>query len=246
MRRGSAIGWLTCLTTMGLWGPTSSAFAASTTTAKPGVMAMVGLGLIVLGTLITLAASIWMIVRAFRVNLVWGLCCLLIPGALLVFLLAHARRVGQPLLLILIGILATGVGWRYTGQSLPKSFTRDQIQPMFEAGIEKLHSLKRTPRTGAAKIKRPNPPVGNTTRALGNKPAATVANIRIGDALDATVANLPTPKGRMVMGQTTAIQYEGFRLISDDGATITDIVHDGADIPIQRVKQESASTESAN
>jgi hypothetical protein len=61
-----------------------------------------------LGAILGLIAIIWLVVRAFRARLAWGLGCLLFPPVMIVFGALHFRRLTGPLILLLTGAILTG------------------------------------------------------------------------------------------------------------------------------------------
>lgn len=77
------------------------------------IYALVGwpLWLMLLGGLLGLVSSLWMLVAAFNESLVWGLCVLLVPFAALVFLIARWSAARNPFLLSLfaVGLMFGGV-----------------------------------------------------------------------------------------------------------------------------------------
>jgi hypothetical protein len=63
--------------------------------------------LLALGAFLGLIAMAWLIVRAFRTRLAWGLACLF-PPVLLVFCAIHFRKLFGPLVLLLIAAILSG------------------------------------------------------------------------------------------------------------------------------------------
>jgi hypothetical protein len=59
-----------------------------------------------LGILASLAATVWLIVRAFCVNMGWGLAVLFLPFASLVFVIAHWKVAKNPFWVSLAGLAA--------------------------------------------------------------------------------------------------------------------------------------------
>jgi hypothetical protein len=62
-----------------------------------------GIGLALLGMLVASGAGVWLIVRAFGVGVGWGLACLFLPFAPLVFICMHWEDGGKPFLISLAG-----------------------------------------------------------------------------------------------------------------------------------------------
>lgn len=63
---------------------------------------------LIVGGLLVAIALAWLIVRAFRVRLAWGVGCLLFPPALVVFCLKHFSRARRPLMLLALGLILAG------------------------------------------------------------------------------------------------------------------------------------------
>ncbi len=64
------------------------------------------------GYLLAGAASLALIVLAFKQRLLWGLGCLLMPPVVLVFGIVHGRKAATPLVLIVLGGLLMFLGLR--------------------------------------------------------------------------------------------------------------------------------------
>ena len=69
-------------------------------------------GVIVLGVgaVLGLIGFLWLVVRAFRTHLAWGLACLLVLPAIL-FAIVYFRRAAGPLCLLLVAVLLMGGTW---------------------------------------------------------------------------------------------------------------------------------------
>lgn len=76
---------------------------------------IMGIGLLALGGVISLASSIWLIVNAFREDPIWGIACIFIPLAQFVFLFVHPQRAVKPFILYVVAILFIGVGLTLAG-----------------------------------------------------------------------------------------------------------------------------------
>ena len=80
-------------------------------------MTMAWMVLMVVGGLVSLAAFIWLLVGAFRESMVWGLACLFIPFAVLVFAFKFWDEAKMPFLGYLAGsilLVVGGVGYSMT------------------------------------------------------------------------------------------------------------------------------------
>ena len=74
------------------------------------VMIVGGLGLLVVGVVASAVAWVWFLVRAFTVHLGWGLTCLLVPFAPLVFLIKYWERARHPFFVSLGGGASAALG----------------------------------------------------------------------------------------------------------------------------------------
>lgn len=72
--------------------------------ARPEKVKLSGLGvaLVTPGLLVGLVASIWFIIATFRQSILWGLACLFLPFASLIFTIVHWRVAKIPFLLFLL------------------------------------------------------------------------------------------------------------------------------------------------
>lgn len=70
---------------------------------------------LVVGLVLASAGWFWLLVRAFRTSLWWGLVSLFVPPLLLLFVLRNRQRVAVPLTMLLLGLLVSavpyGVNW---------------------------------------------------------------------------------------------------------------------------------------
>ncbi|MCG3150499.1 MAG: hypothetical protein PCFJNLEI_03985 [Verrucomicrobiae bacterium] len=74
------------------------------------VFLIVGLIFGLAGFAVALGASIWFLIRAFLVHVGWGLACLFLPLAQLVFLCCHWREGRKPFFVSLAGLAGAMVG----------------------------------------------------------------------------------------------------------------------------------------
>jgi len=84
-------------------------------------MTMAWIVLMVVGGLISLAAFVWVLVIAFRESAVWGLACLFIPFAVLVFAFKFWDEAKMPFFGILVGsffCVFGGIGYSMTSVNL--------------------------------------------------------------------------------------------------------------------------------
>jgi hypothetical protein len=61
--------------------------------------------LLAVGMLLIVVGGIWLLVRAFQQSVVWGLLCLLVPGAAIVFFFVHFNKAFLPTGIALLGLL---------------------------------------------------------------------------------------------------------------------------------------------
>jgi hypothetical protein len=64
--------------------------------------------ILALGAILGLIAQVWLLLRAFRVRLAWGLGCLLFPPAAIPFVVWYYRRLTGPLILLLVAAVLVG------------------------------------------------------------------------------------------------------------------------------------------
>lgn len=74
------------------------------------MLAILGYLLVVVGGIICLIGSIMFLIVAFKESILWGIACLIIPFAALVFLFMHWDRAGKPFLIYLAGIVPIALG----------------------------------------------------------------------------------------------------------------------------------------
>ena len=61
-----------------------------------------------LGAILGLIAQVWLLLRAFRIHLGWGLGCLVFPPAMIPFAARYYRRLTEPLVLLLVAAVLVG------------------------------------------------------------------------------------------------------------------------------------------
>ncbi len=76
------------------------------------------LWLIVIGSLLSFVAAIWLVIVAFKESLVWGFCVLLIPFAGLIFIIARWQVAQNVFLFTLFAFALFGGGITMTAQKL--------------------------------------------------------------------------------------------------------------------------------
>ena len=69
-----------------------------------------GVALMLIGIMVASGAGIWLLVRAFQVHIGWGLACMFVPFANLVFLFRHWEEGRKPFLVSLGGALGSALG----------------------------------------------------------------------------------------------------------------------------------------
>jgi hypothetical protein len=57
----------------------------------------------VIGAVLLLTATVWIVIKAFRVSPAWGVACFLLPFVILFFALLHWRDTKAQLLMYLAG-----------------------------------------------------------------------------------------------------------------------------------------------
>lgn len=74
-------------------------------------MTMAWMALMVVGGLVSLAAFVWLLVIAFKESTVWGLVCLLIPFAMLVFVFKFWDEAKMPFFGIFCRLVSQFLRW---------------------------------------------------------------------------------------------------------------------------------------
>ena len=71
-----------------------------------------GVVLVLLGGFIALLAQLWVLIAAFKKDIVWGLVVLLLPFVSLIFIVVHFGEMKWPVLMYVIGLVMamSGVG----------------------------------------------------------------------------------------------------------------------------------------
>ncbi|MCI5148193.1 MAG: hypothetical protein D3916_02120 [Candidatus Electrothrix sp. MAN1_4] len=83
-----------------------------------------------LGTFLILAGAFWFIVAAFRVHILWGLACLLIPFASLFFLFLHWKAAAKPFILSVVGVLIAFSGVYFFDEKRVRLVNEHKGQPV--------------------------------------------------------------------------------------------------------------------
>ncbi len=100
--------------------------------------------LIILGWLIASIGGIWLLIRAFKVSVLWGLACIFIPFAYLFWLIQHWESGKHPFFVQILGIVLFFLG--YFGQifSAPDVTIAppEQVQVFVEEKAETISSAE--------------------------------------------------------------------------------------------------------
>ncbi len=67
-----------------------------------------GYWVLLAGLILTLVGLLWLVIRAFRVSLAWGLGCLAFPPVAFPFALRHPARAKWPFCIMLLGLALAG------------------------------------------------------------------------------------------------------------------------------------------
>jgi hypothetical protein len=73
-------------------------------------MEMLGMILLVIGSLISAVGGIWFIMEAFQESILWGLGCIFVPFIPLIFLIMHWSKCAKPTLVMLVGSALAIIG----------------------------------------------------------------------------------------------------------------------------------------
>jgi thiol-disulfide isomerase/thioredoxin len=179
-------------------------------------LTILAMAVLVIGSLVSVAGGIMLIVAAFSVSVLWGLAVLFLPLAGLVFLIMHWAEARKAFLINLGGVLICLIsipvlmlGARpvapspdATGEAAPDPGVIGRIQ----ATLGQARSALRQ-RATAFRPARPPGPDGY-----------------IGMSLDEVRTELGRPKGEMRFAGKSALMYEDFMLISENGRDVKSVV----------------------
>lgn len=173
---------------------------------------------LVLGLLLTGAGWLWLLVRAFRTSLWWGLAGLLFAPAVLVFALTHWQRVRRPATLLVVGMLVTAIpfGINLVQQKLvglgPHAALVDGEWHVTVTDWDRTDYRDLLSRTDAVVIQMANRDVTDATLELLKQfphlRELDLSETQVTDAGLATLAELPLKTLRM---KKTAITDAGFQ-----------------------------------
>lgn len=79
-------------------------------------MAIVGLALVVIGGILSLAGAIWFLVVAFQESVLWGLGCFFCGIVQLIFLFSNFDKAGKPFMVEVGGLVLVIIGSAISGQ----------------------------------------------------------------------------------------------------------------------------------
>jgi hypothetical protein len=181
---------------------------------------MLGLWLVsVLGGLIGLAGSIWLIVKAFQESVGWGIAVLLVPFANLVFAIKHWGVAKKPFLLSLVGgllsLVIVAAPFVLVGFAASKSFP-------VSIGVQNAQAIG-----GVREAKEPatdRDRVADMLLNIGIDPE----NPRtfVGRTIPEMTEALGAPSATMKLGREhTYIFYNCFEVVSADGGKTVSAVH---------------------
>ena len=77
-----------------------------------------GLAFAVLGMLLGVVGGVGIIVLAFQESILWGLACLVIPGAALVFVIMNWEEAKTPFFISLAGLPPSNPGEHYSEEQI--------------------------------------------------------------------------------------------------------------------------------
>jgi hypothetical protein len=79
-------------------------------------MEALGMILLGIGVIVSAVGGIWFLVVAFQESVLWGLCCLFVPFAALVFLIKFWDRAARPFFVQLAALVPIVAGMLLAGQ----------------------------------------------------------------------------------------------------------------------------------
>ena len=90
------------------WREVAEKYAEKLAENKPVVK--LAMGLVMVGTILSLIGGVWFLVVAFRESVLWGLGCLFFWFVSLFFLISHWDRAKRPFAVLLLGAAALAAG----------------------------------------------------------------------------------------------------------------------------------------
>lgn len=102
--------------------------------------------LIIIGSLVNIVGSIWLIIKAFKTHIAWGVTSLLIPGALIVYCIKHWEQTKRPffishgaLVVAFVGIYQFfSTGMSSSSLAMDDTDNATQASPVLSAKLEQL------------------------------------------------------------------------------------------------------------
>ena len=181
--------------------------------------------LTVAGWITLVVGGIMLIIAAFRVSVVWGLCVLFLGPAGLVFLIMHWDDAKKAFGVQLLGLLLFVASFGMT-MSKGASVMEPLLQKLVDSGLPEaqLEVLQKM----APELQVPEPSTA--------QPAQPVQPVRVGDKepkdfVGATLAEarekLGRPKGEMKSGGEICLLYDRFTVFSADGQTVSHVEVEG-------------------
>ncbi len=174
--------------------------------------------ILVLGLVLIGIAWVWLLIRAFRTSVWWGLASLLFGPALLVFALSHWKNVKRPATLLVVGVVVAAVpfGINLAQQKLvglgPHAAQVDGEWHITVTGWDRTDYRELLQRPDAVVIQMANPDVTDTTLELLKQfphlREVDLSGTQVTDAGLATLAELQLQTLRM---KGTAITDAGFQ-----------------------------------
>lgn len=169
-----------------------------------------GAALLGTGFLLFLLGGIWLLVLAFGRGVGWGLACLLLPPAQIIFVIMHWRDAWQAAGVAFLGGLLTVTGMVFGFATLAQHM--QAVLPEMAAVVEQQQAALAAAHAAANPERPPAAP---------GKDGAGV--LRIGDTLASVEQRFGAPGGRIKSGLHLILMYPGFSVISEDGATVADV-----------------------
>ncbi len=185
-------------------------------------MQILFLVLFIVAWLMLVIGGMMLIVAAFRVSVVWGICVLFLGPAGLVFLIMHwedaKRAFGVQMGGMLLALVAMFSGMGSAGSVIGGLAETLASTGVAEEQFEALQKLAEEKFEDAAK----DPKAEKPRKRFGKDPQNFV-----GATLDQAREALGRPKGQMKSGEETCLLYDGFTVFSADGETISHVERGG-------------------
>jgi thiol-disulfide isomerase/thioredoxin len=164
-------------------------------------------------------SGFWFLVVAFREGVGWGIACFfLYPIAHFIFLIKHWSQGWKPFVVGTLGIVLCVIGVGLMGASvfgeifdMAQARTPENFTSMLDEMVDETESAA------------DSADAADTEDDSGVRPDRSAFPVKVGDPIIEAMKKFDPPRGRLEQGRKKMYSYDDFRLISDDGQTVTQI-----------------------